>query len=239
MTRAIDKAEAKRGVRSFVLRQGRLTKGQSKALIELMPIYGLSVDTGPVDLPAIFQNSNKVCLEIGFGMGESLLTQAATNPEWNYVGVEVHRPGLGHLLMGIDQHQLDNVRVFAQDTVEVLNRSIIDKSLDAIQVFFPDPWPKKRHHKRRLIDDVFIELTASKLKPGGVIHIATDWPHYAEEIADLFENVSTYIPESPPERPVTKFERRGQNLDHTITDLAYRLADRLESSVTAGLALSW
>ena len=191
MRHAIKSQEAKRGVRSFVLRQGRMTKGQSKALIELMPVYGLTVDTGAVDLREIFQNSNKVCLEIGFGMGESLLTQAATNPDWNYVGVEVHRPGIGHLLMGIDQRQLANVRVFGQDTVEVLNRSIVKRSLDAIQVFFPDPWPKKRHHKRRLVNDAFIELTATKLKPGGVIHIATDWPHYAEEITDLFAKVST------------------------------------------------
>ncbi len=211
----------KRGVRSFVLRQGRLTKGQEKALEELFPKFG--IDTGkPIDTEVIFGNDHEVCLEIGFGMGESLVQQAVENPHWNFIGLEVHRPGVGHLLMKLSELEITNVRVLANDAVEVLKANLPDATLDKVQIFFPDPWPKKRHHKRRLINDAFIQLVTPKLKPGGLIHIATDWAPYAEEVREMMSNVSAYSPLEPPVRPDTKFERRGRSLEHQITDLAYQ-----------------
>lgn len=211
----------KRGIRSFVLRQGRLTKGQEKALDELMPRYGFDIAGGIFDPETIFGNSHQVCLEIGFGMGESLAMQAASNSDWNYIGLEVHRPGIGHLLMKLKELELDNVRVIANDAVEVLEKSIPARSLDVVQIFFPDPWPKKRHHKRRLINENLLDLLTPRLKPEGLVHMATDWAPYAEEIKALFANVSTYSPVDPPERPMTKFERRGRSMEHTITDFAF------------------
>lgn len=172
----------KRAIRSFVLRQGRLTPGQEKALEEDWPAYGLSLSEELLDLAAVFGNDHPVHLEIGFGMGDSLASQADQNPAINYLGVEVHRPGVGHLLMLLRDRELDNVRVFAEDSVPVLNQCIPDGSLDRVQIFFPDPWPKKRHHKRRIVQRDFVSLLKRKLSAGGMIHFATDWVPYAEDV---------------------------------------------------------
>lgn len=217
---------SRRAIRSYVLRQGRLTPGQQNALAELWPVYGLTTDMGQLDLSTLFARQQPICLEIGFGMGESLAEQASSNPNTNYIGIEVHRPGVGHLLMLAGNLKLANLRVFAQDSLEVLAQSLPDKSLASVQVFFPDPWHKKRHHKRRLINEEFLGLMIQKLAPAGLLHIATDWRPYAEEIEALLVNFPRFQPEAAPDRPETKFERRGLGLGHDITDLAYRLVDQ-------------
>lgn len=162
-------------------------------------------------------------MEIGFGMGDSLARQAKENPGTGYIGIEVHKPGLGHLLKLMEEEDLLNLRLYAQDSLEVLEASIAENSLDRVQIFFPDPWPKKRHHKRRIINRPFIRLLERKLKPGGIVHIATDWQHYADEVSLLFESEERFAPVTPPARPGTKFEARGLKLGHSITDLAYQL----------------
>jgi len=210
-----------RRIRSFVLRQGRLTPGQEKALEETWPIFGCELKDGALDFTTLFGNSNPVHLEIGFGMGESLATQALENPDINYLGVEVHRPGVGHLLMLLRDHGLQNVRVFAEDSIEVLNQCIPDDSLARVQIFFPDPWPKKRHHKRRIMQPDFLGLLARKLVDGGMIHFATDWEPYAEDVETLLETNPGFQRVDAPARPETKFERRGLRLGHKINDLAW------------------
>ena len=217
---------AQSGIRSYVLRQGRLTRGQKRALETYWPVFGLETSAGPADFSRIFGNDRAVILEIGFGMGQSLIEQAAARPDENFVGVEVHRPGIGHLLMRLDERALTNVRVYAEDSLVVLNNSIPDASLACLQVFFPDPWPKKRHHKRRLVNESFLRLVAGKLKPQGVLHLATDWQPYAEAMLDSIRQVAMFKPIPPPVRPQTRFEARGRRLHHVITDLAFRL-DRL------------
>ena len=164
-------------------------------------------------------------MEIGFGMGDSLLEQARSNPSVNYVGIEVHRPGVGHILMLIDDYELDNLRLYSEDSIDVLREVIPAKSLDAVQVFFPDPWPKKKHHKRRIVNRDFVRLLETRLKANGFVHIATDWQSYAEEIEDLFSSITQFKKIPAPLRPQTKFERRGIKLGHEIFDLAYRLVD--------------
>ena len=211
--------EQARGIRSFVLRQGRLTHGQERALSELWPVYGLEIaDGNPLQ---VFERQAAVTLEIGFGMGESLAEQAEQYPERNYIGIEVHAPGVGHLLMRANESALTNLRIYRDDSIDVLNRVIPDHSLAVIQVFFPDPWPKKRHHKRRLVNATFAELCRSKLVQGGLLHMATDWLPYAEEVKLLMQSITGYQEVMPPVRPETKFERRGRRLEHTITDMAW------------------
>ena len=214
------------GIKSFVRRQGRLTPGQKKALEELWPMFGLNSAEGELNLSAVFGNDNPVHLEIGFGMGESLAIQAQQNPGINYLGVEVHRPGIGRLLILLRDLSLKGVRVFAEDSIDVLKQAIPGRSLSRVQIFFPDPWPKKRHHKRRLIQPGFIELLAEKLTPGGLVHLATDWPPYAEAVETLFLASPGFTSVAAPGRPETGFERRGLRLGHDITDLAYRLIDQ-------------
>lgn len=218
-----------RTIRSFVRREGRLTIGQQRALRELLPVYGLDAEKSGHNLTEIFARNNPKILEIGFGNGESLAQQANDNPDTNYIGIEVHRPGVGHLLVKVEQLQLDNVRVFNADAVEVVKHCIADHTLDGIQIFFPDPWHKKRHHKRRLIQVEFIKLLGRKLKAGGTLHFATDWENYAEHMVDVmrqsegFNNISTegkFVPR-PAHRPLTKFEQRGQRLGHGVWDLIY------------------
>ena len=216
----------KRGVKSYVLRQGRLTPGQQNALTDLWPVYGLDTAMGPLDVNNLFAQPGPVCLEIGFGMGDSLAAQAKNNPEINYIGIEVHRPGVGHLLILAAEYELSNLRVFAEDSLEVLSLSLADQSLSSVQVFFPDPWHKKRHHKRRLINAEFLNLMTRKLHPSGLLHVATDWRPYAEEIEELFQEFPQFEMEPAPARPETKFERRGLGLGHEITDLAFRLVDQ-------------
>lgn len=216
-----------RRIRSFVLRQGRLTPGQEKALAETWPTFGCDLSAGTLDLTALFGNDNPVHLEIGFGMGESLAIQASENPDINYLGIEVHRPGVGHLLMLLRDHGLQNVRVFAEDSIEVLNRkNIADHSLSRVQIFFPDPWPKKRHHKRRIMQPDFLGLLKKKLAAGGMIHFATDWEPYAEDVEALLESYPGYQRIEAPARPETKFERRGLRLGHKINDLAWVSVDQ-------------
>ena len=215
-----------------------MTAGQQRALEQLWPRFGISPVGGPVDLQALFGRDAPVTLEIGFGNGESLAWQAERMPERDFIGIEVHRPGVGHLLSELARRGLENVRIFNEDAVEVLESRIAPASLDTVQVFFPDPWHKKRHHKRRLIQPAFVRLVASRLRPGGWLHLATDWSDYARQMqqvmaasADLFAPEGTLpLVARPSSRPATRFERRGERLGHRVSDLLYR---RRESPDTA------
>jgi tRNA (guanine-N7-)-methyltransferase len=218
-----------RTIRSFVKREGRMTKAQKQALQELFPIYGLSTDQGILDFNDIFKSNQKIILEIGFGMGKSLIEMAQANPNDNFIGIEVHRPGVGAILRDIKLNNLNNIRVFNDDAVEVLQKNIPDNSLARVQIFFPDPWHKKRHHKRRLIQSDFVQLIKKKLKNKGILHIATDWQDYAEEILELISKDTEFhnlagaekFSARPNWRPLTKFEKRGQKLNHKIFDLMF------------------
>ncbi|RVU31692.1 tRNA (guanosine(46)-N7)-methyltransferase TrmB [Neptunomonas marina] len=218
-----------RKVRSFVLRAGRMTEGQQKAMDEVWPRMGLTLEHGLLDLNDVFGREAPVVLEIGFGMGDSLIEMAKNQPEKNYIGIEVHRPGVGRLLSNADKEGLDNIRVFCEDAIEVLAQSIPDESLDCIQLFFPDPWHKKRHHKRRIVQPELAESLRKKLKVGGVFHMATDWENYAEHMMEVmsaapgYKNVAgegAFSPQ-PQWRPVTKFQRRGEKLGHGVWDLMF------------------
>ncbi|HBG96757.1 MAG TPA: tRNA (guanosine(46)-N7)-methyltransferase TrmB [Chromatiaceae bacterium] len=221
-----------RPIRSFVLRQGRLTTGQQRAFAELWPRWGLHWRPGEVlDVHGLFGNANPVVLEIGFGNGESLACMASEQPGRNFLGLEVHRPGIGHLLLEIERAGLNNLRILCQDAVELLRGGLPPASLDAVHLFFPDPWPKKRHHKRRIVQSEFVLLLARALKPGGTFHAATDWEPYAEYILGMFDAADDLFSNSagqggfvarPAWRPPTKFERRGERLGHPVRDLVYR-----------------
>ncbi len=220
-----------RTIKSFVLRQGRLTPAQGRALERLLPRFGIPQGEGPLDLAALFGNPRPVTLEIGFGDGESLAAMAEAAPGLNFLGVEVHRPGLGHLLRRIEEKGLSNVRVAYGDAVELLARRIGPASLDRILLFFPDPWPKGRHHKRRLVQPAFADVLATRLRPEGIWHLATDWADYAAHMREVleahpaFENVhgpGAFAPVRPAWRPETKFERRGLRLGHGVWDMVYR-----------------
>lgn len=218
-----------RTVRSFVRRQGRLTLGQQKALDHVWPVYGVEYSPQKLDLVELFGRQAETILEIGFGNGDSLLHMARRHPEKNYIGIEVHRPGVGHLLQNIEQTETRNIRVFCHDAIDVLKHQIPDHSLDRLQLFFPDPWHKTRHQKRRIVQPDFALLIAQKLKRGGAFHLATDWQNYAEHMLRVlnachaFKNQSadnTYV-SRPEERPLTKFEQRGHRLGHGVWDLLY------------------
>lgn len=218
-----------RAIRSFVLRTGRMTKGQETAYERYWPQAGLTVADGELDAAACFGRSAPLVFEIGFGMGQSLVDMAAAAPDTDFIGVEVHRPGVGRLLMAMGEQQLGNLRVYCDDAVEVLERCISDGSLDRIQIYFPDPWHKKKHHKRRLIQPAFVQQLRKKLKPDGVLHLATDWENYAEHMLDVmtaaegFSNVAGegQYASRPDYRPLTKFEQRGQRLGHGVWDLLF------------------
>lgn len=237
-----------RQVKSFVRREGRLTKGQANALEKFADQWLITAPEPTQERPAqdqlaqgeqkqqtlsletIFQRQAPTTLEIGFGTGSSLLEMAKAAPDRNFLGIEVHRPGVGALFMGADEQELTNVRAICHDAVEVLEDWLPDACVDRVQIFFPDPWHKKRHHKRRLIQPEFIELLARKLQVGGIIHLATDWQHYAEQMLEVmsqaqgFTNLSqdnSYIPR-PIERPLTKFEQRGHRLGHGVWDLQFK-----------------
>lgn len=219
-----------RRIRSFVRREGRLTKGQQRALDELFPRYGISLQQGELDFDELFGRRAFRVLEIGFGNGASLAEMAANHPENDYLGIEVHRPGVGNLLLQIEKQELQNIRVSNDDAVEVLEQQIANASLDAVYLFFPDPWHKKKHHKRRIVQPAFVQLLRRKLKPGGIFHMATDWGNYAEHMlevmaaADGFENLAgedNYIAR-PEYRPLTKFEQRGHRLGHGVWDLIFK-----------------
>jgi tRNA (guanine-N7-)-methyltransferase len=216
----------KRVVRSYVLRTGRLTPGQARALESLWPRYGRDFSGEALDLERLFGRSAPKVLEIGFGSGDTLVQLAAENPDVDYLGVEVHPPGVGRCLMQAEKRGVDNLRVIAHDAVAVLHDQIIDGSLWRINLYFPDPWPKKRHHKRRILQADFLQLAASKLEPGGSLHIATDWADYAAHIDEVLAACETlevaerreHSGENALDRPTTRFEKRGLNRGHRITD---------------------
>jgi tRNA (guanine-N7-)-methyltransferase len=218
-----------RTIRSFVVRTGRMTAGQQHAMAEHWPRFGLGFDTQPLDLDALFNRQAPRVLEIGFGNGEHLAALAHAQPDRDFIGIEVHPPGVGHLLHLIDRHQLSNVRVSCHDAVEVLREQIPPAGLDEVLVLFPDPWHKARHNKRRLIQPAFVQLLATRLKPGGVLRLATDWVPYAEQMLECvtanaaFANLaadSGYVPRDAGRAP-TRFERRGERLGHEVRDLAF------------------
>ncbi len=218
-----------RRIRSFVRREGRLTPGQQRAMDELFPQYGIAAGDEALDLDAIFGRAAPRILEIGFGNGESLAEIAKNHPQNDYLGIEVHRPGVGHLLQLIQEQGLSNLRVMSEDAVEIMEKQIPDGSLDALYLFFPDPWHKKKHHKRRQVQPAWAQLVRRKLKPGGKLHLATDWENYAEHMLEVlsaaegFRNTSPtgdYV-RKPDYRPETKFERRGLRLGHGVWDLLF------------------
>lgn len=220
----------KRPIRSFVLRQGRLTTAQQRALETVMPQFGIPYAAQSIDLDEVFsRKGNRKILEIGFGMGETTAHIAEHHPDWDVLGVEVHTPGVGSLLKQVSERGLTNVRVIQHDAVEVLRHMIGNASLDGVHIFFPDPWHKKRHHKRRLIQPEFVKLLSSKLKPGGYLHVATDWQEYAEWILEILEaepqleNTAAGYAPKPDYRPLTKFENRGLKLGHGVWDIIFRL----------------
>jgi tRNA (guanine-N7-)-methyltransferase len=229
-TPAADPSSRRRTVRSFVVRSGRATAAQQRALAELWPAYGIDADAGPLDLDRTFGRRAPRMIEIGFGAGEALLAFAEAHPHMDCLGLEVHRPGIGHLLLGLQAARITNTRVICHDAVEVLAHRIAPASIDLVHIFFPDPWPKKRHHKRRLIQPGFVDLLAGVLRPGALLRLATDWEHYAHHmratidacaaLANLSEDGTGFVAR-PEVRPLTRFERRGQRLGHDVWDLAY------------------
>ena len=221
-----DKDKHLRTIRSFVRRSGRLTPSQQRALDELMPTRGITFEARPLDLHRSFGRAAPVVLEIGFGNGETLVQQAEENTDKDYLGIEVHEPGIGHCLLTAHEADVTNLRLIAHDAIEVLRQQIPLDSLQRINLYFPDPWPKKRHHKRRIVQLDFLELCANRLQSGGSLHIATDWANYAEHIdeilaaSDRFEcsERREHDGDRPLDRPVTKFERRGLRKGHRICD---------------------
>jgi tRNA (guanine-N7-)-methyltransferase len=214
-------------VRSFVLRGGRMGSGQARALAELGPRYLLPFAPAPIDPRAVFGRSAPLVVEIGFGMGDATARIAAAHPQVDFLGIEVHEAGVGALLRRIGEAGLGNLRIVRHDAVEVLERMIAPATLAGVNLFFPDPWPKKRHHKRRLVQPAFIALVASRLAPGGTLHCATDWRPYAEQMLavlstePLLANTAAGFAPRPAQRPLTKFEQRGQRLGHAVWDLVF------------------
>jgi len=222
--------ERKRSIRSYVLRQGRMTDAQKTSMEQLYPQYGIELSDGVIDFHQSFgRNVEHTILEIGFGMGQSLAQMAKNNLATNYIGIEVHRPGVGRLMHQLSQEQITNVRVLNEDAVIILKKHLQAESLSGVQVFFPDPWPKKKHHKRRIIQPEFIKLIMSRLKAGGFIHVATDWAPYAEHIIEVLQMEPSLINAEGSdlynkllnERPDTRFENRGKKLGHNICDVVY------------------
>lgn len=220
----------RRRVRSFVRRGGRITTAQARAIEQLWPRFGIEFSPGPLELDAIFGRRASRLLEIGFGNGDTLLAIARERPDWDCLGIEVHEPGVGRVLLQALEFALPNVRVICHDAVEVLEQQIADESFDEALLFFPDPWPKKRHHKRRLVQPAFMSLLSRKLKRGGVLRLATDWQPYAEQMLAVLNACELLVngaadrsyASRPVIRPVTRFERRGTRLGHGVWDLEYR-----------------
>lgn len=219
-----------REIRSFVRRDSRMTTAQRRAIETTGVLFNLKLEQGLISFEDVFHRQAQTILEIGFGSGHSLLEMAKRNPEHNFIGVETYLPGIGTLLLGVEELQIKNIRYFYEDAVKVLQQCIPDQSLDVIQIFFPDPWPKRRHHKRRLIQPEFVALLASKLKSRGLLHLATDWEDYAKHMmrvltaADPFINLAgeTEYANRSSQRPVvTKFERRGQQSGREIWELQF------------------
>lgn len=218
-----------RPIRSFVLRQGRITEGQQRAFDELWPVYGLAPPQVELDLLGLFGNSHPITLEIGFGNGEALAQAALRHPEYNYLGIEVHGPGVGHLLLTLAQQESRNTRILQTDAMELLRHHLPAASLAEVLLWFPDPWPKQRHHKRRIVQPEFAQLIHRALQPGGMLHMATDWEDYARQMLAVLSAAEGFINQAgagnysprPSGRPLTKFERRGQRLGHGVWDLIF------------------
>ena len=219
------KPKSLRTIRSFVRRSGRRTSAQKKAWDNYWAVYGVNPEIRPLDLGELFDNNNqRFVLEIGFGNGENLIDCAKNDPYSNFSGIEVYPVGIGQCLINANKYSLNNLRLFCDDAVDVLNKQIANESLDVINIFFPDPWPKKKHHKRRLISEDFISLTASKLKSNGLVHICTDWADYAHDIHALLKSKKEFKAlEKLPKRLQTKFEKKGLSLGHSIYEFAFQL----------------
>lgn len=212
-------------VRSFALRRGRVTVGQATALDRLWPAYGLAVDGRPLDPAALFGRVAPLVVEVGSGMGEATVAMAATDPDRNVLAVDVHTPGLGSLLRSVAAAGLSNVRVAEGDAVVLLRDMLAPGSVDEVRIYFPDPWPKSRHAKRRLVGPAFLDLVATRLRPGGVLHLATDWPAYASQVVALLAShpaLSGGVTPRPPHRPVTRFERKGRSAGRSAVDVVAR-----------------
>ena len=220
--------EQRRSIRSYVLRQGRVSDAQRRAVDELLPRFGVPYRRAPLDLDRLFGRGAPKILEIGFGMGETTAAIAQAHPENDYLGIEVHTPGVGALLKRIAELGLANLRIVQHDAVEVLEHMLAPASLDGVHIFFADPWPKKRHHKRRLIQPAFVALLATRMKPGAYLHAATDWEDYAAQMLEVLRaepalaNTAPGFAERPATRPETKFEQRGLKLGHRVWDLVFR-----------------
>lgn len=226
-----DEPENHRAIRSFVLRTGRMTAAQSEALEANWAQFGLELEQGLIAPEELFGRRAELVVEIGFGMGDSLLEMALADPGRDFIGIEVHTPGVGRLLASASEHGLSNLRVYRADAIAVLNQCFPPQSIDRLQLYFPDPWPKKRHHKRRIVQQSFLDLLSTRLKSGASLHIATDWQPYAEYCLELLEQQTEWKNSArksqfiarPEFRPETKFERRGTQLGHGVWDLIFRL----------------
>lgn len=222
----------RRGIKSYVIRAGRTTQAQTRGLMDVWPRLGLNIADGRQDLDALFGRRATRVVEIGFGMGTSLIEQAEMHPDSDFIGIEVHAPGVGKLLDEADKRGLTNLRVYREDALAVLEQCLPEGSIDTLQLFFPDPWTKKKHHKRRIVQPAFVELVRSRLAPGGFFHLATDWEAYAEWMAEVLDAAPGYTNTAdagtapyvarPAFRPLTKFELRGEKLGHGVWDLIYR-----------------
>lgn len=218
-----------RKIKSYVLRAGRVSNRQQQGLDHWLVDYDISNAPTPWSFPTLFKRESDVIVEIGFGMGQSLFKMAQAQPTRDFIGIEVHQAGVGSLVADLHEHEIENVRVCTTDAVDVFERCIENNSLTGVQIFFPDPWPKKRHHKRRLIQSSFINLIANKVKPGGFIHCATDWQEYAEHMLDVLSHEPLLVNQEekggfaprPESRPLTKFEQRGTRLGHGVWDLVF------------------
>lgn len=232
MTDSTEENKLARRIRSFVLRTGRMTPSQQRALDVLWPLQGFLRENGLLDFEKAFGRTAPTVLEIGFGMGQSLLQMAQQAPEKNFIGIEVHRPGVGKLLHDMGEVGAENIHIYCDDAVDVLQQCIPDASLSAVQIFFPDPWHKKKHNKRRLIQPGFVQLLRAKLQPHGVLHLATDWQDYAEQMLEVMSAAPGFANQAgigyaprPEHRPKTKFEQRGERLGHGVWDLLFERID--------------
>lgn len=223
----------KKSIRSYVVRAGRMTEGQRKAFETSWPLYGLSLDDGPIDSQAIFGRAAPLVVEIGFGMGDSLLEMVRAEPDKDFIGIEVHPPGVGRLINSAREEQLTNLRVYLADANDVLKECIQPASIHRLQLYFPDPWHKKKHNKRRIVQPEFVQLVREKLMANGLFHMATDWEHYAEQMLEVMEEAPGFknsigkqqYAKRPEYRPLTKFEKRGERLGHGVWDLLYSKID--------------
>lgn len=224
------KASKTRTIRSFVRREGRMTEGQRNAIKNLWERFGLDADINPQSFASWFDRPAPCILEIGFGNGDSLAEMAASHPENNYIGIDIHRPGIGRLFLQLEKLDLNNIKVFCDDAITILTKVIPNNSLDGVCLFFPDPWPKLRHHKRRIVQKPFVACIATKLKPHGYFHVATDWQNYAEHILNIMQDCTEFtntaggeiFSSRPAYRSTTRYENRGMRLGHSISELIFK-----------------